>query len=77
MKIYKVRVSKKVEKKISEIKDFIVSINTQASSIVYVWGLYEEIETLSYMVDMIPTLMWTIPSIFRKNEKRLLVKKEN
>ena len=74
MKIYKVRVSQKVEKKISEIKDFIVSINTQASSIKYVVRLYEEIGTLSYLADMIPPLIWSIPSIVRTNEKRLLVK---
>ena len=75
MKIYKVRVSKRVEKKIIEIKDFIVSINTQASSIEYVVGLYEEIDTLSYMADLIPPLIWSIPSVVRENEKRLLVKK--
>lgn len=74
MKNYTIRYSQQVIDRLSEIAIFIDNYFIFPSSLKYVEEIRQEIDTLSYLADAIPKLLWRTKSKYHPNEKRLLVK---
>ena len=72
MKLYKVVVHKRVYEQIASIQEYIASINTYASAIRYSNALFDEIETLSYLADVLPETDWTSVKEYHPDAKRMV-----
>ena len=75
MKTYKVRFTRGLYDKIDEIAEYISSINTAESGVLYANTLVDEILTLSYRADTMPTLLLDTAYVRHPNSRRMLVKK--
>ena len=75
MKTYNVRFTKGLYDKIEEIAKYISSINTAESGVRYANSLVDEILTLSYRADTIPSLIWDTADVQHPDSRRMLVKK--
>ncbi len=72
MKLYEVVIHRRVYKQISEIQDYIAGINTYASAIKYSNALFDEIETLSYLADVLPETDWASAKEYHPEAKRMV-----
>lgn len=74
MRKYKIVVSEDVDKDFNDIADFITSLNTVDSAIVYKNNLIAEIAELSYLADSIPCSDHKTILKYHPKAKRLLTK---
>jgi len=74
MKTYPVLIRKQVYLDLYEIASFIVSVNNYSLAQRYLLMLYHEIQTLSYLADVIPFAKWSFISAQYPNCKSLITK---
>jgi len=74
MKIYPVLIRKQVYLDLYEIASFIISVNNYSLAQKYLFMLYNEIKTLSYLADVIPFAKWSFISTQYPNCKSLITK---
>ena len=72
MKLYEVVVHRRVYKQIASIQDYIASINTYDAAVKYSNGLFDEINTLSYLADALPETDWASSKEYHPNAKRMV-----
>ena len=72
MKLYEIVVHNRVYEQIADIQDYIASINTYDSAVKYSNDLFDEIEKLTYLADVLPETDWASAKEYHPDAKRMV-----
>ena len=74
MRKYKLIIHNRVFDQISEIQNYIASLNTYKAAENYSNRLFEEIETITYLADVMPFSRWKVAKKYHAKTKCLITK---